>query len=110
MPWGAPLYNFVLGEVQYETLNYTHLRITVPISFENHSFFDVVGDVQARMCNSAGEAFGKGNLNVEAYSGSAYMGNLEFYVSVMEVSYSGYFEVYVRTEFFDYGPLVIPYG
>jgi len=110
VPWGAPFYNFVLGEVQYETFNYTHLRVTVPIYFENHAFFDVVGNVEARMCNDAGEVFGEGSLNVEAYSGSAYQGFLKFAVSIMEVSYSGYFEVYIRTEFFDYGPLVIPYG
>lgn len=110
VPWGAPLYNFVLSEVQYEPLNYTHLLITVPISFENHAFFDVVGDVHAYMRNGAGEVFGEGSLNVEAYSGTAYQGFLEFYVSVMEVSYSGDFEVYIHTEFFDYGPLVMPYG
>ena len=110
VPWGAPLYNFTLGEVEYAAHNLTHFRAVIPISFENHAFFDVVGNIQTRMYNSADEVVGDGQTNIEAYHNSPYNGYVELYVSITGMTESGRFEVYFRTPFFNYGPLVIPYG
>lgn len=110
IPWGAPLYDFTLGEVEYAAHNRTHLRVVVPINFENHAFFDLVGNIQVRMYNSGNIVMGGGQTNIEAYQNSPYNGYLELYVSIIEITESGHFEVYFLTQFFNYGPLVIPYG
>jgi len=110
MSWGAPLYNFALGEVEYDAHNNTHLKVVVPISFENHAFFDLVGNIQIRMYNSTNMLVGDGQTNLEARHNSPHQGYLELYVSKTGVTENGYFEVYFLTTFFNYGPLVIPYG
>jgi hypothetical protein len=110
MPWGAPLYNFSLGEPAYAPYNFTHFRVTVPISFENHAFFDLVGDMRIRMYNSTAAHVGRGRTSLQAYANSPYKGFIEFYVSMTETTPTGRFEVYFSTSLFDYGPLVIPYG
>jgi hypothetical protein len=110
MPWGAPLYNFSLGEPAYATYNLTHFRITVPISFENHAFFDLVCDMRIRMYNSTGALVSKAKTSLEAYANSPYNGFIEFYVPMTEMTPTGRFKVYFSTPIFDYGPLVIPYG
>ncbi|PMB75240.1 MAG: hypothetical protein C0193_01400, partial [Candidatus Bathyarchaeota archaeon] len=60
MPWGAPLYNFVLGQAQYVMANSTHFLVNLPISFENHAFFDVTGDIQIKMYNNTNGLLGEG--------------------------------------------------
>lgn len=110
MPWGAPLHNFTLGKPAYAPYNSTHFRITVPISFENRAFFDLVGNVQIQMYNSADILVGEGQTNIEAHHNSPYHGYLELYVSMVGMSESGHFDVYFLTPLFNYGPLVIPYG
>ena len=110
MPWGAPLYNFSLAEPAYAPYNLTHFRVTVPISFENHAFFDLVGDMRIRMYNSTGARVGRGRTSLEAYANSPYNGFIEFYVSMTGTTPTGRFEVFFSTSIFDYGPLVIPYG
>ena len=110
MPWGAPLYNFTLGNAEYTPYNLTHLKVVVPISFENHAFFDLVGKIQIQMYNSINIVVGKGQTNVEAHHNSPYNGHLEFYISIGGITAIGHFEVYFLTTLFNYGPLVIPYG
>jgi hypothetical protein len=110
MPWGAPLYNFVLGEAQYEPYNLTHFSVTVPISFENHAFFDLAGTILVRMYNNTGSLLGRGTTNIETVQHSPYNGLIRFYVSTVGITESGHFEVYFQTPLFKYGPLVIPYG
>jgi hypothetical protein len=108
--WGAPLYNFSLGEVEYAVYNFTHFRVVVPVSFENHASFDVVGTIQARMYNSADVVVGSGQASIDAYHNSPYNGYVELYVQMTEMTESGRFEIYFQTPLFNYGPLVIPYG
>jgi hypothetical protein len=108
--WGAPLYNFALGQVQYSAYNSTHLIATVPISFENHAFFDVAGNIRVRMYNSTNRRVGSGEISILALPNSSYNGSLQFYASIARLTASGRFDVYFSTVFFDYGPLVIPYG
>lgn len=108
--WGAPLYNFSLGEPAYAPYNSTHFMVTVPISFDNHAFFDLVGDMRIRMYNSTDARVGRGRTSLEAYGNSPYNEFIEFYVSMTGTTPTGRFEVYFSTSIFDYGPLVIPYG
>lgn len=110
VPWGAPLYNFSLGEIEYSVYNLTYLRAFVPISFENHAFFDLTGDIQMRMYNSTDSLLGEGQTAIAAVQHSPYNGFVELYVSTTEITATGRFEVYFTTPFFNIGPLVIPYG
>jgi hypothetical protein len=113
-PWGAPFYNFTLGQPTYSRFNFTHGRITVPSSFENHAAFDLVGDMRVELYDSADSLLGKSQtaLNVPQYS--PYTGKLDFYVpqnsASLSAAQSGHFSVYFSTLFFEYGPVVIPYG
>ncbi len=108
--WGAPLYNFTLGEIEYAICNQTHLRAIITISFENHAFFDLTGSIQICMYNSTDMLVGEGQTTIEAQQSSPYHGYLELCVLTAEMTESGYFEVCFLTPFFSYGPLVIPYG
>ena len=108
--WGAPLYNFTLGEIEYTACNQTHLRAIIPISFENHAFFGLTGTIQICMYNSTDMLVGEGQATIEAQQNSPYHGYVELYVLTAEMTESGCFEVYFLTPFFSYGPLVIPYG
>jgi hypothetical protein len=110
MPWGAPLCDFTLGEPVYAPYNASHFVVTVPISFENHAFFDLAGDMRIRMYNSAGSRVGRGRMSFNAYANSPYSGSIDFYVSIVDVTPTGRFEVNFETAMFDYGPVVIPYG
>jgi hypothetical protein len=109
-PWGAPLYNFSLGTPAYSTYNATHMRATVPISFENHAFFEMMGDIRVRMYSGTNRLIGSGQTLVQAPSGSFYSGSLDVFVSALSATPSGRFEVFFDTPLFSYGPLVIPYG
>jgi hypothetical protein len=109
MPWGAPLYNFTLGEIEYTAFNGTHMTATIPISFENHASFDLTGNIQIRMYNSTRTLIGEGQTTIEAPQNAPYHGHAELNVPIVEITENGYFEVYFSTPFFNFGPLVIPY-
>lgn len=113
VPWGAPFYNFQLGEPTFEPFNRTHLEIVVPMSFENHAFFDVYGEIKLRIYNSEGSLIGQGETAIEAPQGFLYNGFIVFYAQPSETAETireGFFEVYFSTVLFEYGPLVIPFG
>jgi len=109
-PWGAPLYNFALGEIEYSAYNLTHLRAIIPLSFENHALFDLTGNIQMRMYNSTDSLLGEGQTAIDVAQNSPYNGYLELYVSPAGITANGRFEVDFITPFFNIGPLVIPYG
>ena len=109
MPWGAPLYNFTLAEIEYAGFNGTHMTATVPISFENHASFDLTGSVQMRMYNSTNILVSEGQTIIEAIQNMPYQGCVELNVPITEITENGYFEVYFLTPLLEFGPLVIPY-
>jgi len=110
MPWSAPLHNFALGEIRYEPYNETHEKAAVPISFENNAFFDLTGGIQIRMYNVSDQLIGEGLSTVEAPQSSPYESRVELCVPITENTGNGHVEIYFQTSFFDWGPLVIPYG
>jgi hypothetical protein len=110
MPWGAPLYGFALGTPAYSMYNATHLRVVVPVSFENHSFFDLAGTIQSRMFNSTGAFVGDGQTPITARQTSSYNGNIELRIGAQGLTQSGSFEVSFLSPILNYGPWVIPYG
>jgi hypothetical protein len=110
IPWGAPLYNFKLGEPQYAQLNLTYTQVTVPISFENHASIDIAGEIQTNMYNVADQLVGQSQAEIKAAQQSHYDGSVMFYVAVQSVTRTGWFELNFHTQLFSYGPVVIPYG
>jgi hypothetical protein len=109
MPWGAPLYNFTLGKIEYAGLNGTHMTVTVPISFENHASFDLTGSIQMSMYNSISSLVSEGQTKIETPQNTQYYGHIELNVPAIGITENGYFKVYFLTPFFEFGPLVIPY-
>lgn len=113
MLWGAPLYNLTIGSPQIEVYNLTHLRGTVPISFENHAMFDLAGAIQVHVYDNAGllTSVEESALNVGQHS--FYNEAMDFFIpyslSVRAIP-SGHIEVYIRTLLFNYGPVRINYG
>jgi len=110
VPWGAPFYNFMLGTPEHIAFNSTHAMVTVPVSFENHAFFDITGTMQVQMYNDADLLAGESQTAIDALHYSFYNGYVEFYVPITRLTRTGHFEVYFLTPLFSYGPLVIPYG
>lgn len=110
VPWGAPLYNFALGEIKYTTCNLTHTTVTVLISFENHAFFDLTGSIQIQMYNSTNILVGEGQTTIAASQNAPYRERLQLTVHTEGITNSGYFEAYFSTPLFNFEPLVIPYG
>jgi len=110
IPWGAPLYNFALGKIEYMAYNRTHIRAIVSISFENHAFFDLTGNIQISMYKNPNIFLSQGQTTVNASQSAQYRGQIELTVPIAGISENGYFEAYFLTPFFNFGPLVIPYG
>lgn len=104
IPWGAPLYNFTLGEIEYSAWNLTHLTAAIPMGFENHAFFDLTGIIRIRMYNSTSNLVCEGQTTIEARERY-----LQLKVPIAGLTEHGCFEVYFLTPIFDFGPLVVPY-
>jgi hypothetical protein len=113
-PWGAPFYNFTLGQLSYRYLSATNSSVTVPMSFENHAAFDVDGSIRVELCDSAGSLLSESQTALNVTSHSSYAGDLEFRVplnvAALSAARTGHFNVYFSTSLFEYGPMVIPYG
>ncbi|MCW4053814.1 MAG: hypothetical protein NWE84_02685 [Candidatus Bathyarchaeota archaeon] len=113
-PWGAPFYNFALGEPSYEQVDLTQVTIAVPMSFENHALFDIAGNIKIEIYDRADSLVGESQTPVYVSQNSAYEGEVEFNVPMSSSSFSrtqnGYFNVYFDVILLEYGPLVIAYG
>lgn len=110
IPWGAPLYNFKLGEPQYTVINFTHMQVVVPISFDNHAVVDIAGEAQISMYNGTDELVGFDRIDIEALQHSHYDGNFRLYAVTSSITRTGWFELRLQMGLFNYGPMVILYG
>ena len=109
LPWGAPLHNLILGPPTTESYNQSHIRVLIPISFENRAFFNLTGTVKARIYESGNLLVGKCQVNLDAPQNSPYKAKLEFYLPSRTVS-NIRCEALIETRFFTYGPMVIDLG
>jgi len=111
IPWGAPLYNFSIGQISYGYYNLTHQRVIIPLSFENHSpYFGVDGTMQVEMYNSGYALLGSRTLSLNVPSHSRYEGEVELIVDVSKLTESGELHFYFETSTVSLGPVVMPYG
>jgi hypothetical protein len=113
-PWGAPFYNFALGEPLYEQLDLTQVTGAVPMSFENHAAFDISGNIRIELYNQVDSLLSESQTSIYVPRHSAYEEEVEFIVPLSASSLSdvqnGHFNVYFDIGLIEYGPLVIPYG
>jgi hypothetical protein len=113
-PWGAPFYDFKLGQPRYSRVDSSHSMARVPLSFENHAAFDVTGNITVKLYDGQDTLLGESQKAITVSKYSSYKDNLDFSVPsaslVSSTNLSGYFEVYFSTNMFDCGPVVIPYG
>ncbi|MBE0512347.1 hypothetical protein IBX38_04780 [Candidatus Bathyarchaeota archaeon] len=111
MPWGAPLYNFSIGQISYNFLNLTHQEAIIPISFENHSpYFSVDGFMQVEIYNDNDELLGFSVSDLNVPSHSSYDSQVEIVVDVSKITGSGEVRFYFETSAFSFGPVVMSYG
>jgi hypothetical protein len=114
VPWGAPLYNFTLGApeitMQASPSSMNRCLVTIPMSFENHACFDLMGTIKLSMYNDTNLLTGTGATVLKAPSLSNYKQDVQFEVPAEGTTSNGFLEVSLSTPSFDYGPLVISYG
>jgi hypothetical protein len=109
--WGAPLYNFSLGQISYESYNLTHREAVIPLSFENHSpFLSMTGQIRLQIFNDMNDSIGSGAINVDVPPYSSYEGQIEALIDLSELTESGALHFYFETPMFSFGPQVISYG
>ncbi|MEM2111388.1 MAG: hypothetical protein QXX08_05870, partial [Candidatus Bathyarchaeia archaeon] len=70
MPWGAPLYGLSLREVRRSFRNETHFVLDVFLEVENHSFFNISGNIYLEVYNEMGEYIGPGRTKINLPSRS----------------------------------------
>lgn len=113
-PWGAPFYNFTVGQPSHGRLGATRSRVTVPVSFDNHAAFDLDGNIRMELYDGSGSLLGESQTVLNVTRHSSYAGDLDFQVPLnagsLSASQNGYCNVYFSTSLFEYGPLVIPLG
>ncbi len=111
LDWGAPLYNFSVGQIVYSPHNATHQKAVVPLSFANHSSFsNVTGTIYLESYSDEAEWIGSGTANVDVSRHAAYDGYIEAFVDSTRLMGSGALHFYFTTSMFDFGPLVMRYG
>ncbi len=109
LPWGAPLYNLTLREPSYSLHNITHSRVSLLVSFENHSPFSVNGTMRLDFYNDKNERVGSEATSLSVPSREPYASPIEAMVvgdprEIREVC------VYFDTSMFRLGPVVMSLG
>jgi hypothetical protein len=107
--WGAPLHNLKVGTIQPEEFNATHALVTIPVSFENHAFFDLTGTVQVYVYSQTNARLATVQAGIQAPQHSSYAETLELYIP-LTASNGTRLEVFLVTPLFSLGPLVISHA
>jgi hypothetical protein len=100
-PWGVPFYGFALGTPAFGRFGSGQGVMTVPLSFDNHAFFDVAGSIRVELYDDGGSVLGEAGTLVDVPQGSSYDESAVFSVPLDVVSLSaarnGRFDVYFDT-------------
>jgi hypothetical protein len=112
-PWGAPFSNFAIGEPSFTQYGSTQSLVAVPVSFDNHADYDLVGNIRIELYDGVGSLLDKSVTIINVPQQYSYNGDVEFRVPLARLGSSsienGHFKVYFDVGLFDYGPLVISY-
>jgi hypothetical protein len=99
MPWGAPLYGLAIDSVSVTMLSPTSFRAIVPLSYENHAFFDLDGTVELQLIDNAGNELGTGTADLLPRGGQ-----IPFSIIVSNPQRIARARLFFNTSYFDYGP------
>lgn len=102
MPWGAPIYNLIIGEISVVPPN----QVNVPLSFENHAFFDLNGTVSLELVDKSNNQIGSGTASISVPPGGNYDKPIPITITGNPLDVA---EVHLRfnTTLFSVGPVVI---
>jgi len=103
LPWGAPLSNLTLGPYSP-----TPSGVILPISFENHSFFELNGTMRLEIVDNVNQVVGEGTTNIKVQPQSGYGTGIDVSISGDPASI-GKARLYFQTSVLSYGPVVIPF-
>jgi hypothetical protein len=113
-PCGAPFSNFDLDQPDISRFNLTHSIISVPMSFENHALYDVLGSIDVELYDEANSLVSETQELISTPQQTSYDENIELFVPIngnsLNSIQNGYFNIYFSTLIFEHGPMVIPYG
>jgi len=109
MQWGAPLHNLAIGDIptpQYH--NSSHVETVLPLSFENHSFFNLNGNIRIEIINTSNQKVGSSTIQISAPSQNDYSTQLPLYLLVGSGSLKEARLYFDFPPIFSYGPKVMP--
>jgi hypothetical protein len=100
-PWGAPFANLTLGNIAV----ISSTRVSMPLSFENHSFLGMNGTMRVEIIGSTNNVVGGTSVAFDASPETRFERNIEVTVSGSPAQVREA-RLYFETPFFDYGPVV----
>lgn len=104
-PWGAPFAKLTLGTIS--VVSPTH--VSVPVSFENHSFLGMNGTLRVEIVDNANSVVGETSVEFDAPPEARFERSIEVTVSGSSAQIREA-RLYFDTPFFDYGPVVFSLG
>ena len=111
IPWGAPLSNLTIGAPQYDIQNVTHLKVSIPVSFENHSpYFGINGSLRIELLDNGEQRLGNNRLPIDVASHQPFNELIEIIIRMENVSRVRQLKFWFETSSFNYGPVVKSYG
>jgi hypothetical protein len=106
MPWGAPFANLTVGDVWVSPLNLTHVRVLLPVSFENHSFLEMNGTARLEIVDRLDRVVGNGSTTFMLPPENRFETDVEVLLSG-DPSNIREAHLYFQTTSFNYGPVVV---
>lgn len=112
--WGAPLFNLTIAppKIMTETgaNNTAYYRTVLSVSFENHALFNLSGTAQVNIFNNKNDLITTEEASFNVAQQSSYQSEIQLDIQAVNFTSNGHVEISFWTPFFNYGPLVIPYG
>jgi hypothetical protein len=105
MPWEAPLYGLNVTDLDPSSFNGTHLLADITLGVENHSFFDIAGNLTLKVYNEMEGYLGSGIGLVHVPSGSRFSERIETVIEIVDpLGYTGegYVEGYLELPMIDH--------
>ena len=107
VPWGAPIHNFTVSTVTYDPVTQ---KLSISVTFENHSPLTVEGNLHIILYNANNETIGNQYLSLEVASQDLFVGSVEIPVDTSKITESGYMFLYFGTKEFTAGPIRKEWG
>jgi len=99
--WGAPFANLTLGNI----VLISSTRVSMPVSFENHSFLGMNGTLRLEIVDSTNNAVGGTSVAFDAPPETRFERSIEVTVSGSPAQIREA-RLYFETPFLEYGPVV----